>query len=152
MHIALTEPKKRGMGRIIADMLFGLTPKVQPAPATLPAFDLAILVGPVWMGMVASPLRSCLKRLRKTPRPYAFLSISGGADSSNPKLAEELKRRVGREPAAVIDLHIADLLPSDPKPVREDTSAYRLSAADVERLTGQALQALEPLLAGEKAS
>ena len=34
MHIALTEPKKRGMGRIIADMLFGLTPKVQPAPAT----------------------------------------------------------------------------------------------------------------------
>ena len=31
----------------------------------------------------------------------------------------------------VINLHIADLLPPDPKPDRKDTSAYRLNDRDV---------------------
>ena len=49
--------------------------------------------------------------------------------------AGELNKRVGKEPAALIDLHIADLLPSDPKPNRKDTSAYRLTDKDVKGLT-----------------
>jgi len=84
---------------------------------------------------VATPLRAYLKRLKTNQCRYAFISISGGADGENQKLAGELKKRVGKEPIALIDLHIADLLPSDPKPTRKDTSVYRINNEDIKKLT-----------------
>lgn len=134
-HVRLTEPKPRTTGAIAADMMFNRTPRVEQGLEILGDCDLVVLVGPVWMGHVAAPLRGCLKRLRGLSCRYAFCSISGGADGPNPKLAEDLTKRVGRAPAAVVDLHIADLLPPEPKPTREDTSSYHLSERDVESLT-----------------
>jgi hypothetical protein len=86
-----------------------------------------------------------MKRLKKLDCPYAFLTISGGADGHNVKLAGELLRRVKRAPAAVLDLTIADLMPKDPKPTRDDTSVYKVTEKDIETLTAQALPALEAL-------
>lgn len=134
-HIKITEPKPRTMGSIILDQIFNRTPQVQPIPDRLEKYDLILFFGPVWMGHVATPLRAYLKHLKTNLRRYAFISISGGADGANPKLAGELKRRVGTEPTALIDLHIADLLPSNPKPVRKDTSAYRINNGDIKKLT-----------------
>ena len=149
-HIAITEPgKKRTMGTTAKDLLFGVSPRVEPSADTLPDADAVILVGPVWMGHPATPLRSYMKRLKKLQCPYAFLTISGGADGPNGKLADELRRRVKREPAVVIDLLIADLLPRDPKPRREDTSDYKLTEEDVKNLTQQAVNKLETLTGKE---
>ena len=134
-HIKITEPKPRTNGTIALDMLFNRTPQIDQRLDGVGDDDLVVFVGPVWMGHVAAPLRACLKQFKGRPGRYAFCSISGGADGPNPKLAGELNKRVGKEPAAVIDMHIADLLPSDPKPERKDTSAYRLKDADVKRLT-----------------
>jgi hypothetical protein len=104
--------------------------------------DLVLFCGPVWMGQVASPFRACFKQLGHTIARYGYISISGGADGPNPKLAGELERRVGREPACTIDLHIADLLPPEPKPTREDTMAYRVTARDVRHLTDRIVATL----------
>ncbi|MFZ2455709.1 MAG: hypothetical protein WAX07_04470 [Candidatus Altiarchaeia archaeon] len=134
-HIKITEPKTRTMATIVLDVLFNRTPKVQPAPGILEKYDMILFFGPVWMGQAASPLRTYLKYLKTNPRRYAFISISGGADGANPKLAGELTKRTGKEPVAVIDLHIADLLPSGQKPARKDTSAYRLNDKDLRSLT-----------------
>lgn len=134
-RIKITEPKPRTMGTIVLDLIFKRTPKVQPIPDRLKNHDLILFFGPVWIGQVATPLRAYLKQLENNPCRYAFISISGGADGPNPKLADELKKRVGREPVAVIDLHIADLLPSDPKPTRKITSAYQLNNEDIKKLT-----------------
>ena len=134
-HIKITEPKPRTMGSIVLDLIFNRTPQVQPIPGRLENYDLILFFGPIWMGQVATPLRAYLKYLKTNLRRYAFISISGGADGANPKLAGELKKRVGKEPIALIDLHIADLLPSDPKPVRKDTSAYRINNEDIKKLT-----------------
>ncbi len=134
-QIKITEPNPRATGSIILDMLFNRIPQVQPAPGKLEGYDLLLFVGPVWMGQVAAPLRAYLKHLRTKPCRYAFISISGGADGANPKLAGELKKRTGKEPAALVDLHIADLLNSDAKPSRKDTSAYRLKEGDIKKLT-----------------
>ena len=146
-HIKITEPKPRTMGSITLDMLFNKTPKVKPIPERLENYDLILFLGPVWMGHVASPLRVYLKYLKTNPHRYAFISISGGADGPNPKLAGELKKRVGKEPVAVIDLHIVDLLPSDPKPTREDTSSYRLKDEDVRSLTDKVVKTLKEAMA-----
>ena len=148
-HIKVTERKKRTMGSIVADLTFHRTPKVQPAPTIIGEYDLILFLGPVWMGNVATPLRGYMKFLSKNPQKYAYISLCGGADGPNPKLADELKNRVGREPEALIELHIADLLPSDPKPTRNDTMAYRVNIEEIEKLTESVIRRLREMVPDE---
>ena len=144
-HIKISETKPRTHFTIGIDMLFNRTPKVKVNPIVdkVEDNDFVIFVGPVWMGQVAAPLRAYFKHLKARICQYAFVSISGGADGPNPKIAHELNKRLGKKPAAVIDLHIADLLPSDPKPTREDTSSYRINDEDVRSLTSKIVKSLK---------
>jgi hypothetical protein len=148
-HIKITEPKPRTMGSIILDLIFNRTPQVQPIPERLENYDLILFFGPIWMGQVATPLRAYLKHLKTNLRRYAFISIGGGADGPNPKLAGELEKRVGTEPVALINLHIADLLPSDPKPVRKDTMAYRINNGDIKKLTNIIVKTVRETIIGK---
>jgi len=149
-HIKITESGTRTFGTIALDMLFNRTPKVHPAMNGVEESDLVLFVGPVWMGHVAAPLRACFKGLKSSLKQYAFISISGGADGPNPDLAGELKKRLGKKPAAVIDVHIAEILPSNPKPTREDTSSYRLNEEDIERLTERIFPPLREIITETK--
>ncbi len=142
-HVRVTEEKSRTMGTIVMDILFNRTPSVDFSAESVAQHDLVLFVGPVWMGHVATPLRACFKQLRDKIDRYAFVSISGGADGPNPKLADELKKRLGKEPVAVIDMHIADLLPQEPKPTRDDTSAYRINESDTKHLTDTVVATLQ---------
>lgn len=144
-HVKIEESKKRTMGTIAFDMLFNRTPEVSVQIDENDRNNLVLFVAPVWMGCVASPVRSCFKKLKNKIDNYAFVSISGGADGPNPKLAKELRKRTGKEPAAVIDLHIADLLPEEPKPERKDTSVYKVSDNDLKKLTGAVVSRLNEL-------
>ena len=146
-HIKITEPKPRKMGSIFSDLIFNKTPQVQPTPDKLNNYDLILFFGPVWIGQAATPLRAYLKHLKANPRSYAFISISGGADGPNPKLADELKKRAGTEPFVLIDLHIADILPADPKPVRKDTQAYRINKGDIKDLTNTIVKTVREKIA-----
>jgi len=142
-HIKIKEPKQRTNGAIAKDMLFNKIPKVEPLPESLKDYDLILFFGPVWMGHVASPLRAYLKYIKKNPIKYAFISISGGADGPNPKLNSELMKRVEYKPIVLIDNLIADLLPSNPKPTRKDTSNYHLNNKDIEKLTNSIMKTIE---------
>lgn len=134
--VRVTEKKTRKTGKIILDMIFNRCPKAYPSPSELQGRGNLLFIAPVWMGKVASPLRPYLKNLKKHPQPYAFACISGGALNPNPKLQEDLEKWAGAKPAAFADLHIADLLPQNPKPTMKDTSAYRLENAQAEKLAG----------------
>ena len=118
-HIKIEEMKERKMVRNVFDMLFNRLPEISMQIEDNVKYDLVLFVAPVWMGYAASPMRSCIKKLKQKIEKYAFVSISGGADGPNPKLEDELRKRAGKEPAAVIDLHIADLLPPEPKPEKK---------------------------------
>lgn len=142
-HIRITEPKPRTMGTIMWDMMFHRTPKIEMAVDEVEHDDMLLFVGPVWMGKIATPLCACFKQLGPKIGQYAFIAISGGADGPNPKLADELKKRLGKEPVALIDLHIADLLPPESKPTRKDTMAYRITESEVKRLTDTIVATLE---------
>jgi hypothetical protein len=134
-HVRITEPKPRTMGTIALDMAFKRTPKITMPVENIEEYDLVLFVGPVWMGQIATPFRACFRQLGQKIGKYAFISISGGAEGPNPKLADELTKRLGKEPVCLIDLHIADLLPPEPKPTREDTMAYRINEREVKHLT-----------------
>ena len=143
--VRITESKSRSMGKTVMDVILKRTPKVTVEAPEIAADDLVLFVGPVWMGQVATPLRACFEHLKGDIARYAFASISGGADGPNPNLQAELTRRLGKAPLGVIDLHIADLLPSEPKPERKDTSNYRVTASDVDHLSATALAQLKEM-------
>lgn len=140
--VEIMEEKSRKTGKILLDVIFNRTPKVNPSPAVLEKSGSILFIAPVWMGKAASPLRSYLKYLKKHPRSYAFASISGGALNTNPKLQEDLAKWVGANPSALVDLHIADFLPQNPKPTMKDTSAYHLGSAEAEKLASSVAAAL----------
>ena len=135
-HARITESKPRSMGTIVLDLALNRTPKITMPAERVEACDLVLFVGPVWMGQIATPFRACFKQLSQKIGKYAFISISGGADGPNTKLADELEKRLGKEPVCLIDLHIADLLPPEPKPTRKDTMAYRITGREVKHLAG----------------
>ena len=145
-HIKITESKRRTMITFILDMLFHRTPQTSPTvdqvEDKIKGSNLVLFVGPVWFGQVATPLRVYFEGLKAVLDKYAFISISGGAAGPNPKLADELKNRTGKEPTVLINLYIADLLPSEPKPTMEVTSAYHLKDSDVKSLTNTILKSL----------
>ncbi|SEL11108.1 hypothetical protein [Parapedobacter koreensis] len=145
-RIRITESKRRTTAAIFMDILFHRTPQVVFTPAGIHPDDFLIFLSPVWVGGVATPLRKCFKLLKKRTGPYAFISISGGAAGPNAKLGNELAKRMGKVPAALLDMHIADLLPQDPKPQRNDTAGYQLSAKDIQTLTHQAVKVLHETL------
>lgn len=134
-HIKITEQKPRKSGSIFTDMVFHKIPKVQPAPEILSQYDKIIFIGPIWFGQAAAPLRAYLRYIKDHPRKYAFASLSGGAIGTNPKLEGDLIKRTGMKPIAFVDMHIADLLPAEPKPTMKDTSSYRLTEIHNQKLT-----------------
>lgn len=142
-HIKVSLQNPVTMGSIVLDMLFSRTPKVQPVPDTLRQYDLILFFGPVWMGHVASPLRTYLNDLKQNPKPYGFLSVSGGADGGNAKLSDELLQRTGKQPVILADQHIAELLSPDDSTTRKETSAYRISEEDANRLTKVAVEKIK---------
>lgn len=142
-HVRITEPKPRTMGKIALDVVLNRRPKVSAPVESIAEADWVLFVGPVWMGQVASPFRAPFEQLGPQIAQYAFISISGGADGPNPKLADELEKRLGKGPACLVDLHIADLLPPEPKPTRKDTSAYRITESDVRHLTDIVVASLQ---------
>jgi hypothetical protein len=142
-HIRVAEAGRRTFGTIALDQLFNRTPAVTFSAEGIEQADLVLFVAPVWMGKVASPMRGVFKQLKSKIGKYAFIAISGGADGDNPTLASELEKRLGKAPVGVIDLHIADLLPQEPKPTRDDTSAYRITESDKKQLTDTIVASLK---------
>jgi flavodoxin len=150
-HIKVVELKPRTMFTIFMDMLFNRTPQIMPITVKLADYELVIFVAPVWMGNIATPLRACLKLIKGGRTTYAFISISGGSAGANTKLQADLIKRTGKLPAALIDLHITDLLPASPKPTQKDTAAYRVTETDVQKLADSVIRQLEEKNLGQHA-
>lgn len=141
-HVEIRESKPRNKTTIILDVLLNRTPRIEPIFEEVGADDVVIFIGPVWMGHVATPFRSYFKQSRGIIGEYAFVSISGGANGPNPNLANELSNQLGKAPAAVIDLHIADLLSHVFKTKKTDTSSYRVSENDINSLSDTVVKGL----------
>lgn len=142
-HIKVIESKRRTMFSILLDIIFNRTPRVNAIAQEVWNNDLVILMGPIWMGQPATPLREYFKHIKTGKCQYAYVTISGGADGDNPKTRDELIKRIGKVPVQIIDLSIAGLLPPEPKPTRNDTMAYRLTDKDVRNLTDMAIKSLK---------
>lgn len=135
-HIKITTQKSVTIGSIMFDMLFNRTPKVRLNPNSLhKQYDLVLFCAPIWMGQIASPIRTYLHYLKSNPQSYGFFTVSGGADGENPKLFAELLKRTGAKPAIMLEQRIKDLIHHNSTPTRNDTSAYKISEAEANSLS-----------------
>lgn len=149
-HIVISEPSRRTMLTIVLDVLFKRIPKVNPPPTEiLPQLahdDLVLFVAPVWLGQVATPLRSYLSKLQVKLHRYAFISISGGAKGPNPNLERELTTRVGKKPITVINLFTAQFLSQTPPPEIKDTIDYKITENEATLLSKQVVERLQKFI------
>lgn len=142
-HFTIKEDVQRTNGKIAMDMIFNRTPKVNSISDKVNLDDYVIFVAPVWMGQIASPLRSVMKEFKGKLTNYAFVSISGGALNDNPKLWKDVHKRFGKKPNVIVDMHIADLLTSEKKATMDDTSHYRIDEKDKKMLTSEVVAKIE---------
>ena len=72
----------------------------------------------------------CRQHQLLTSGERVVVAVSGGPDS-----------------VCLLDLHLADLLPAEPKPTRDDTMAYRVTESDVIHLTDSVVAVLRETMA-----
>ncbi len=134
-HISIREVNKRNYWRIGMDLLFNRKPAITPSLDQVDTSGRVLLVGPVWMGRLCSPMRTCLHQLRSRLSQYAFVTLRGGGEEvSPPELEAELTRRTGVRPFAVVDLPIYHLSPEGPRPSPEEIFNFRLTEAEAQKL------------------
>jgi len=124
---------ERGMGNfaLALDAMFTRAPAIA-APGHDPAdYDLIVCAGPIWMGKIASPIRSYVKHHASSLKRVAFICICGGALGTNPKVPAQLERLTTSRPIAVTQLYINDLLSPEQHGDAKATSAYRISESDL---------------------
>ena len=126
----------KSMFSIAIDMFFGRVTKVDQKP-DISGSDLVILFAPIWMGKAASPLRAVMRQIKEQDKDYIFATLSGGATSRNPGLTKDLVKQTGKEPKALIDLYVADLLTDTP--TRESTQNYPLSDEEYKQISDKIL-------------
>lgn len=118
------------MMSLALDALFNRKPPIAPARHKPEEYDLVILAGPVWMGKIASPLRSYVKSYIGRIKEIAMISVCGGALGKNEKVNAELNKLAKMKPRAVKQLYINDLLPQEHKNDSKATSAYKVTEKD----------------------
>jgi hypothetical protein len=110
--VPIVEVKRRSNLTILWDLLFRRYPRIEPIDRVFREYDRVVLVGPVWAGKLAAPLRTFLRVYRQQLHEYAFVTLCGYA---RPKqrdwLSAELSWRVGRVPQAVCELRVSELVP-----------------------------------------
>lgn len=135
--IVIQENKKRKMTTIVMDILLNRTPVIKNDMSVLHGYDHVILMGPVWMQKIATPLRPVLKELKRNQQEFSVISVCGGALNSNPKLVNDIERRGGQTLKFLKQYYVADLIDKE-SPKMNDTSEYTLSQMDVRNLTESA--------------
>ena len=118
---------------ILLDMLLNRPAKIKEskAPITQPANF--IFIAPIWMGSVATPMRTYIKQVKNKIEEYSFITVCGGANGGqSEKIKKQLLQMVGKEPVTVKELKVNDLLPFDQKNKIKHTSEYRIKKIDLE--------------------
>lgn len=133
----IRELKARTNLAILWDVLFPRFPRIQPIAQALCEGDHVILVGPVWAGKLAAPLRTFLHLYRDQLRDYSFITLCG---YERPEqlgwLTAELTRRVGRAPRAVCELRVSDLVRPEQRKNLRIINGYHVQETELAHYRG----------------
>lgn len=123
-HIQVKEGKRRRASNTLLDIIFNRIPVVSPGPEVLAGCDFILFFAPVWMGQIATPLRSYLKYIGEHKQQYGLIAVCGGV---NRNLKARVTGYTGIEPAVFMELAVMIELGAK-------MPFYRLNSAEAERL------------------
>jgi hypothetical protein len=129
--LQVKEPGHRTNFSIFLDTLFRRQVAIHYDPIDLRIYDHIVFVAPIWVGKIASPLKSFLKIERESVRHYSFISVCSGVAGQIDRLQDELAALIGREATMVTELWIKDLLFSHKKGEMKYVAEYRLHTKDM---------------------
>ncbi len=133
-HIKVSEEKKRNYLSIGVDRLLNRVPKINENIDSIDGVGKIVIVGPVWMGAIASPLREIFKQLKKIKNDLVFVSICGGADGENKNLQLDIEKRAGRKAIAIIEFHTLDLISKKSEDIRKVIDEYKFTEENFEEI------------------
>lgn len=142
-HVKITDPKGKITCGIILKHLTNRTPKVQPSPEIISKYDFIILCGPIWMGMVAAPLRAYFKYIKENSHKYAFVTLCGSAANENKTLEKHIFKKTGKEPEVFVQYSLTDLFQKDSQSDVKDIINYQATDKEIEKVKNMAVKELK---------
>lgn len=139
-YTEIRELRKRNIFSIVLDTVLNRTPMIQPLQTSFENYDHIIFVAPIWFGKIASPFRQVFRQCKDQLTRYSFISISGGANGTLPRVKKELKHLIGEAPFSLFHALISDLLPESQRGNQKVLNAYRLSLDEASYISELALQ------------
>lgn len=124
--ISITEVSKRSWFARMVDLVFNRMPAICYDAPELERYDLVICAAPIWVGKIASPLMSFLRKERDHIKTFTFITLCGGVSGQKEKIEEQLQALVGKGPKCVSELWISSLLNG-----KQSASGYRVQPSDL---------------------
>lgn len=143
--IELKERNRRRVYSIFIDILFNRTPKTHKITAIISQYKHIIIVAPIWLGKIATPLRSFLFEYKTQIHSYSFVSISGNLDKKKPNIKNELTKRLGKPPKFIVNAFIKEMVSPTKKLSFKDIQEYKLTKEDASKIILQIEQELNKL-------
>jgi flavodoxin len=128
--LQITEPKKRGMFKIMLDMLFDRFPKINEPDILWSDYQHIVLMAPIWNYMIAHPMKTFIKQNKEYLKNYSFITLCSGRDTQKEKIATQLKKITNYEPEAIIELESRTVITSE----QERKGIYKITQEDLQKL------------------
>ncbi|PKV50619.1 hypothetical protein ATE84_2682 [Aquimarina sp. MAR_2010_214] len=128
--LQITEPKKRGMFRIMLDMLFNRFPKINELDILWNDYQHIVLMAPIWNYIIAHPMKTFIKKNKEHLKNYSFITLCSGRDTQKKKIAAQLKKIASYEPKVIIELETRTFIVKE----QESNGAYKVTQEDLRKL------------------
>lgn len=122
----IKEKKKRKDISILMDFLIQRDSRLAPLDFDLKEYSPVILLAPIWAGKIAAPMRTFIKKSKDELTDYSFITICSGGPGQREKIGAELLALTSREPSALAELWINNLLPEEQRNKIKYTNKFRL--------------------------
>ncbi|MEZ0479759.1 flavodoxin family protein [Planococcus sp. SSTMD024] len=148
----LKEKKKRKDTAILMDFLIKRDSRLAPMDVDLSDYRPVILLAPIWAGKIAAPMRTFIKKSKDDLTDYSFITICSGTPGQREKVDAELVALTTREPSALAELWINDLLPEEQRNKIKYTNKFRLKREHFRQFDKEIRFFIEMALHSDKAS
>jgi flavodoxin len=119
--------------KILLDMFLNRPSRIKESKIPITQPTNFIFIAPIWNGNVATPMKAFINMTKHMIHEYSFITICGGATGGqSEKIKNQLLQIVGKEPVAIEELKINDLLAFDKRNKIRNTIAYRINNLDLE--------------------
>lgn len=123
--------RKRNWFLIFADVFLSRFPKIEKTNLNVRDYDRVILVAPIWIGKIASPLCTFIKQERKALNNFSFISFCGGGEGLDIKVEDHLQKLSSKVPHDLLLITISERIePVEPKDTNR-VMKYKMNEEDL---------------------